>query len=76
MDKNVCKTINKILSGKNNQKLFDHAKQSATDAFRTSSKRVIEKTAEVTGTLICKKITNKITGFQKISETVTNEHDK
>ena len=35
------KNISKNLSGKYSQKLFDHAKQSATDALKTSSKRVI-----------------------------------
>ena len=42
------------------QKLLDHAKQSATDAFKTVSKRVIQKTAEATGDLSGKKIANKI----------------
>ena len=63
------------------QKLLDHAKQSATDAFKTVSKRVIQKTAEATGDLSGKKIANKITKVstnsqQNNSETVTNEHDK
>ena len=43
------------------QKLLDHAKQSATDALKTSSKRVIRKTAEATDDLIGNKIANKIT---------------
>ena len=45
----VLKTLVKIiknLSGKYTQKLSDHAKKSATDALKTSSKRVIQKTAE------------------------------
>ena len=33
MGKNVGKNISKNLSGKCNQKLFDHARQSRTDAF-------------------------------------------
>ena len=48
MGKNFGKNISKNLKGKYNQKLFDHAKQSATDALKTSSKRVIQKTAEAT----------------------------
>ena len=41
MSKNVGKNISKSLSGKYSQKLIDHAKQSATDALKTSSKGVI-----------------------------------
>ena len=39
--KNIGKNISKNLSGKYIQKLTDHAKQSATDAFKTASKREI-----------------------------------
>ena len=42
MGKNIGKNISKILRGKYSQKLFDHAKQSATDALKTTSKRVIQ----------------------------------
>ena len=59
MGKNIGKNINKILSGKYGQKLLNHAKQSATDAIKTSSKRFIQKTAEVTGDLIGNKIANR-----------------
>ena len=88
MAKNIGKNISKSLSGKYSpgmltmrQKLLDHAKQSATDALKTSSKRVIQKTAEATGDLIGNKIANEITRFLKVlqqnnSEAVTNEHDK
>ena len=63
------------------QKLLDHAKQSATDALKTSSKRTNQKTAEATGDLIGNKTANKIRRFsensqQNNSEAVTNEHDK
>ena len=49
--------------------------------LKTSSKRVIQKSVEATGDLICNKIANKITGVSKNlqqnnSGTVTNEHDK
>ena len=43
------------------QKLLDHARQSATDAFKTDSKREIQKTAEATGDLTGDKICNRIT---------------
>ena len=64
--KNVGKNINRSLSGKYRQKILDHAKQSATDAFKTSSKRLIQKKAEATGYLILIKLLTKLQGFQKI----------
>ena len=45
--------MSKNLRGKYGQLLFDHAKQSATDAFKTASKRAIQKT-EATAELIRK----------------------
>ena len=68
------------MSGKYSQKLFDHAKRSATDAVKTS-KWVIQVTAGATGNLIGNKIANKIAkrpknSQQNNSEVVTNEHDK
>ena len=80
MGENIHKNLSKILSGKYSQKLLDHSKKSATDALKTSSKRVIQKTAEATRDLIGNKIANKIMGVsnsqQNNSETVTNEHHK
>ena len=69
------------MSGKYSQKLLDHAKQSATDVFKTASKRAIQKTAEATGDLIGNKISNKIikvskNSQQNNSQTVTNVNDK
>ena len=61
MCKNIGKNISKSLSGKYSQKVLGHAKQSATDALKTSSKKVIDKTAKATGDLICKNIASKIT---------------
>ena len=43
MGKNVSKNISKKLSGKYSQKILDHAKQSRTDAIKTSAKTVIKK---------------------------------
>ena len=37
--KNIGKNLSKILSGKYCQKLLDHAKKSATDALKTTSKK-------------------------------------
>ena len=39
MTNNIGKNISRNLSGKYSQKLLDHAKQSATDAFKTDSKK-------------------------------------
>ena len=74
-------TKNKNLSSKYSQKLLDHAKQSALDPLKTTSKRVIQETAEAIGDLIGNKITDRITKVSKNSEqnnsdTVINEHDK
>ena len=61
MDKSIGKNISKNLSHKYSpgmlamrQKLLDHVKKSATDAFKTDSKRAIQKTAEATCDLIGK----------------------
>ena len=40
MGKNIGKNVSKNLNRKYSQKYLNHAKQSATDAFKTSSKRV------------------------------------
>ena len=73
--------VSENVSSKCSQKLLDYNNQSATDTFKTVSKRAIEKTAEATDDLIGNKITNKITKVTKSSpqnnsEVVTNEHDK
>ena len=80
MCKNSGKNISKHLNGKYSQKLLDHAKQSATDAFKTASIRAVQKT-ESTGDLIGNKNADKISKVSKNSqqnnsETVTNENDK
>ena len=51
-----AKNIGKNLSNKYGQKLLDSAKKFTTDAIKTASKRVIQKTAEATGDLIGNKI--------------------
>ena len=37
MDENIGQNISKSVNSEYGQKLLDHAKQSATDAFKTSS---------------------------------------
>ena len=65
MGKIIGKNINKNLGDKYSpgmlhmhQKLLDHTKKSGIDALKTSSKRVIQKTAKATGDLIGNKIVN------------------
>ena len=62
MGKNVSKNV----SSKYSQKPIDHAKQSATDVFKTASKRAIQKRAEAISDLIGNEIAYKIIRFQKI----------
>ena len=57
--KNMGKNISKNLSGKYTQKLFGHAKQSATDLLKTTPIKVIQKTVKAAGDLIGNKIANK-----------------
>ena len=45
------KNISKYLSGKESQKLLDHAEQSVTDALKTTLKKVIKKTPGATSDL-------------------------
>ena len=55
--------MGKRLSKKYDQKLLDSAKKYTTDPTKAVSKRVIQKTAEKTGDLICNKIADKITSM-------------
>ena len=59
MFENIGKHIGKNLRGIYSWKLLDHVKQSAADAFRTSSKRVIQNSAEVSKKKKKKKKKNK-----------------
>ena len=55
------------MNNKYGKKLVDTAKQSATDAIRTASKRAIQKTEEAIGDLVGNKIADKITSVSKTS---------
>ena len=59
--KNVGKNISKNVNCKYSQKRLDHAKESPTDAHKTTLKRAIQKIAEETGDLIGNKIDDKST---------------
>ena len=73
-----AKNISKNLSSKYRQKLLDHAKQSAGDTLKTTSKRAIKKPAGITGDLIGNTIANQITkkSLQNTSVTVKSETEK
>ena len=64
---NLADKINIKKSDKYCQKPLDHAKQSASDARKTTSKKVIQKTVKATGDLNGNIIANKIIKFSKIS---------
>ena len=68
MSKNFGKYKSKIVSRKPSQKLLGHAKQSATDAVKTTSNKVIQKKADDTGHLIGNKISDRITKIKKKSQ--------
>ena len=59
ISKKIGKVISKITSGKYSQKHLDHTKQLKTNCIKTTSKKVIQKTAEVTDDFIGKKIAYK-----------------
>ena len=59
------KKISKSVRNKYTQKLLDNAKQSATETFKTASKRAIQKTAKTTDDLIGNKISDRITKASK-----------
>ena len=67
MRKNIGKNISKILSNKYSQKHSDHAKQPATDAFKTAPKKAIRETDEANGNLIDNKIADQITKLSRHS---------
>ena len=64
--KNIGNNIKKNLNGKYSQKLFDHANQSATDALKITSKRIIQKTAGATGDLIGTKIADALANLTAV----------
>ena len=65
--KNMSQNIGKNMRDKYSQKCLDHAKQSAIDTIKATSKRVLQETAEETGDLIGNKSADRITKVSKIS---------
>ena len=74
--KNIVENISKNLSGQYCEKLLGHAENSidALDAFKTSFKRVIQKTAESIVDLISGKIANQITKISIICNKIIQKH--
>ena len=70
------KNTSKNLTSKYHQKILDHAKQSATDALKTASKRAIRKTAEATGDLIEQKMIKELQEFQKFHQRIIQKQIK
>ena len=70
------KNMGRSLSDKYGQKLLASAKKSATDAIKTSWKRVIQKTAEATGDLVGNKIADKIISVSKKSTKELRNNDE
>ena len=68
--------MGKILSNKYGIEILDNAKKSTTDARKTASKRVIQKTGEATGDLIGNKIADKITSVSKKPAKELNDNDQ
>ena len=50
------------------KKIIDNAKKTGTDAAKTASKWIVQKTAEATGNLIGNKIADKTTSIGKSKE--------
>ena len=69
MGDKIGKNLSENVRGKYSQKLLDYAEQSATNARKTSSKRVIQKTGKATGDLICKKTAKRIKKYSRGSKT-------
>ena len=65
MSKNFGKKISKNVSSKYSQNILDHAKNFATDALKTSSKRAIRNPAEATSDLMGNKMLIELQSFKK-----------
>ena len=66
------KSMSKNLSSKYSKKIIDQTKPSAADAFKTDSKRAIQKTVEGTDDLIPadKNLLIKLQEFQKLHQRI------
>ena len=64
------------MSGICSQKVLDHAKQSPRDALKTTSKRLIQKTAEATGDFIGKNVANNLAKSCDVKSTKVSKNSK
>ena len=64
----------KRFGNKYGKNLMDAANKTRIDAAKTSSKRVVQKTAETTGDLIGNKIADKVTSISKPKEKETKKN--
>ena len=64
----MVRNISKNLTSKYSQKIIDHAKKSATDTLKTSSRRVIRKSGETTSDLNGNKLLIKFHEPQKLHQ--------
>ena len=70
-----AKNMGKSLSNNYGQKILDGAKTTTTDARKTASEKVIQKTAEATRDLIGNKIADKITSVSKKKSNYNNNNN-
>ena len=66
----------KKFGNKYGKKLMDTTTKTGIDAARTTSKRIVQKTAEATGDLIGNKIDDKITSIDKTKEKETKKTEE
>ena len=66
----------KNFGNKYGKKLMDTTAKTGIDAARTTSKRIVQKTAEATGDLIGNKIDDKITSIDKTKEKETKKTEE
>ena len=66
----------KNFGNKYGKKLMDTTTKTGIDAARTTSKRIVQKTAEATGDLIGNKIDDKITSIDKTKEKETKKTEE
>ena len=78
MSGSIGKNLSRNLAGNIVKKLIDHAKQSATNALKTASKKAIQKVAAAAGDLIGNKTADRITEVSKTlphNNSETNEEE-
>ena len=75
-DKLIGQNISKSLNSKYSQNIPVHAKQSATDVFKTSWKTVIRKRTEATSDIVGNKNRDKVISASKTSPKIIQKQTK